>query len=180
MTSSELALLVREWADGGLSDEIDADSSIEAVAGHKLAIDTIRAALRDADSYLSQLAADAAIIPPGGEYLPGIGKVEQKWRPSGVKWDSEGLISLLVAQALDERRIDKETGEALEPEHAPVLRVLRECSSFETPSHSWRAGAVRERVTRAGRELDEYQEIDRNPDGSPVFIPYIKITKEAS
>lgn len=174
MTSSELAILVAEWAQGGLSDEIDADASLEAVLGHKLAITSIRAHLKDADEYLVDLVKDGA-IQKGGEVVDGY-HIEVKWRPGTIKTDGEGLVKALVAQARDERQIDPDTGEVLEPPEAPVVRVLTECAPLLTDSFGWRSGALKKRFTP--EELDEYQEFERDEFGNKKFYPYLKV-KEA-
>lgn len=72
--------------------------------------------------------------------VPNLGVVEIKSSVRRTGWDHESLWRAVVARALDERRIDPETGELLESEAETLSRVLRECS---TPS--WRVGGLRDR-----------------------------------
>lgn len=81
------------------------------------------------------------------------GYVEVKNGGKRVRWDSEELVRRVVALALDERKVDPETGE-YEREAEAVGRLLAECSSIANPSHSWRVTALR----KHGLDPDEYSE----------------------
>lgn len=61
--------------------------------------------------------------------VPGVGLVEAKKAVRRSGWRHAELIPVVVARALDERRVDEETGE-YEREAEAVARVLRDCISF--------------------------------------------------
>ena len=61
--------------------------------------------------------------------VAGLGVVEIKRRTKRTAWRHDELIPVVVARALDERRVDEETGEFEREAHA-VARVLRDCVSF--------------------------------------------------
>ena len=74
MKLSELAAQVEEYQRTGLDLEIESDFSIESLAGIKLAIDRIKAALRLSEDHLTLVMKDA--VPPDGEFIEGIGYVK--------------------------------------------------------------------------------------------------------
>lgn len=152
---AELPLPLRVMNDALAEYEADAlgpDPTIETAALARQAIATLRRTLAVIDDELVAFLVD--VLPKDGYEVPGIGRLKAKGSRRAPKWDGESLIKILVAQALDERRIDPDTGEVLEREADVVARVLGECSSITNPSHSWRTTALRARNI----DLDEYME----------------------
>lgn len=156
MNAPELAASCLSYARSGLDEDIERDPSIEGLALVKLSLDRCRRALSEAEAQLVDVMADA--VPPDGEWIEGVGKVEIKHSPKSAKWDSDALIALIRAQAQDERRVDEATGEYEDPVSA-FERAIRECSSIENPSHSWRVTAIKKRLPH-DRDLDEYRTVD--------------------
>ena len=76
------------------------------------------------------------------------GVIERSYA-SNKKWDSDSLIPVLVARALDDRIVDKSTGE-IEREATAVARVLKSCAGIGY----WRMTELKE----YGVEPDEYYE----------------------
>jgi hypothetical protein len=76
------------------------------------------------------------------EDLPAL---DVRWRRQGVQWDGQSLLPVLVARALDERRMDPETGEVQEREAEAIARVLKECTGLTNPSFQWRVGGLQKR-----------------------------------
>lgn len=91
--------------------------------------------------------------------LDGVGHVEVKHGANRKEWDNDALWRLVVARARDERKIDPETGEALESEGEAVGRVLGECMR-----PSWRLTPLRERDI----DPDEYCQV--SPGKTSVVI----------
>lgn len=91
--------------------------------------------------------------------LDGIGHIEVKHGANRKEWDNDALWRLVVARARDERKIDPETGEALESEGEAVGRVLGECMR-----PSWRLTPLRERDI----DPDEYCQV--SPGKTSVVI----------
>lgn len=82
--------------------------------------------------------------------VDGLGTVEIKRSIRYSEWDNDGLTRKLVALALDERKVDEETGE-YEPAWEAVARVLSEASR-----PSWRVTPLRDR----GIQIDEYCHVE--------------------
>lgn len=61
--------------------------------------------------------------------VPGVGAVEVKRSTKRSQWQWDDLIAHIVARALDERKVDEETGE-IEREGPVVARAMRDCLSF--------------------------------------------------
>lgn len=91
--------------------------------------------------------------------VPSLGEVEIKKSVKYQNWDNDGLTRRLVAMALDERKVDEETGE-YEPAWEAVARVLSECAR-----PSWRVTPLRARHL----DIDEYCQII--PDDYSVRLP---------
>ena len=79
----------------------------------------------------------------------GIGRVTRA-KSNNRKWDHDSLIPVIVARALDDRKIDKETGEVFEREASAVARVMAACAGIGY----WRLTALKE----YGIDPDEYYE----------------------
>ncbi len=95
-------------------------------------------------------------LKKGTTTFDGLPALDVGWRRQGTQWDGESLLPVLVARALDERRIDPETGEVQEREAEAIARVLKETSGITNPSHSWRVGALKARAI----DVDEYRATD--------------------
>lgn len=76
-----------------------------------------------------------------GVEVPGVGFLQAQKGGERKGWDHEGLIRTVVARGRDERRIDPETGEALESEAEAVVRALVECAGIR----DWRTTKLRAR-----------------------------------
>ena len=95
--------------------------------------------------------------------VEGLGVVESKRKTSRKEWDNDGLWRVIVARALDERRLDEESGE-YEPAHEAVARVLGECAR-----PSWRVTPLRAR----GVQIDEW--CIEEEDGWGIQLPPRKV-----
>ena len=93
-----------------------------------------------------------SLMPDRKVEVPGVGLVESKRRTKRTQWDHASLWRILTAYALDERKVDEETGE-YEPAEQAVARVLKECAA-----PTWRVTALRAR----GLQIDEFcvEEVD--------------------
>lgn len=90
----------------------------------------------------------------------GLGVVEAKRKTKRTAWRHDELVPVVVARALDERRLDEETGE-YEREAEAVARVLRDCISL---------GAGKITGLRArGITPDEY--CNEQEDGWSIQLP---------
>lgn len=81
--------------------------------------------------------------------------VATTFRPVAPKVDGDGLFRRVVAVGRDERRVDVETGEALESEGEAVARTIASVYPVTNSSVKPRSTALRER----GIDLGEYQEV---------------------
>lgn len=141
---------------------------IEAELGQVSGLPELCAALREVrdlkralgvwDDHLSDQIAE--LMPGKWDEVEGVGLVEVKRGAKRTKWDHDALSSLVVARALDERKLDESTGE-YEREAEAVSRVLRECAAFSY----WRVTKLRER----GIDPDEYAETQ--PGRVSVVLP---------
>ena len=108
-------------------------------------------AIRSCRSRLSKLdkAIEQELASVAGEkrfVIDGYGEFTVRRSTRRSQWENEALTRKVVALALDERRLDDETGE-YEPAHDAVARVLAECAR-----PSWRVTPLRAR----GIQVDEY------------------------
>lgn len=124
----------------------------------------ILVAVRDARAELATFARDveSELMAHAGEkrwVTDGVGEVLIRKSTKRSEWDSESLTRVLVARALDERRLNEETGE-VEPPWESVARVLSECAR-----PSWRLTPLRSR----GIQIDEF--CTERDDGWSVELP---------
>lgn len=56
-------------------------------------------------------------------------EVRSAWRPGTTKWDQQAILNALFERALENRQVNKETGE-IESEIEAVNRVVNECVSL--------------------------------------------------
>lgn len=82
----------------------------------------------------------------------------KKTKRNAWRWDE--LVPVVVARALDERKLDEETGE-YEREAEAVARVMRECVGFSS-------GKVRGLEARG---LDPAEFCTEEPDGWQIQLP---------
>lgn len=87
--------------------------------------------------------------------IEGVGVIQAKKGAERKGWDHEGLVRLVVALGRDERKIDLETGEALESEADAVVRALVECAGIR----DWRTTKLRSR----GIDPDEFCSVSYGP-----------------
>jgi len=159
------ASLVQYLHEFGSVAEAEYDESVHNTAAETaevLAI--ILAAIRDARADLAMLAKkiEQHLMAIAGEkrfVVTGLGEVAIRKQNRYTHWDNESLTRVLVALALDERRVIESTGE-YEPSHEAVARVLSECSR-----PTWRLEPLRAR----GIPIDEYCEVD--DQGHAVQLP---------
>jgi hypothetical protein len=162
MSASSLVQYLHEFSE---TAEAEYDESVHGTAAETpevLAI--ILAAIRDHRADLAALAKkiEGHLMAMAGEkrfLVAGLGEVEIRKQNRYTHWDNESLTRVLVALALDERRLIESTGE-YEPSHEAVARVLSECSR-----PSWRLTPLRAR----GIPIDEYCEVD--DQGYAVQLP---------
>jgi hypothetical protein len=88
-------------------------------------------------TFVETLEQRYAEVGPKQVTYTGVGNVEVKRATSRTQWDHEGLWAKVAAMALDERKVDPDTGE-FEREAEVVARVLRDCA---TPS--WKVTGLR-------------------------------------
>jgi|SRR5580765_3143861 len=162
MSASSLVQYLHEF---GLVAEAEYDETVHDTAAETAEVlALILAAVRDARADLATLGkkVEQHLMEMAGEkrfVVAGLGEVEIRSQTRYTHWDNEALTRLLVALALDERRLDQLTGE-YEPSHEAVARVLSECSR-----PSWRLTPLRARNI----PVDEYCEI--SSDGYAVQLP---------
>ena len=89
------------------------------------------------------------LLPKREMDFGGIGRVTCT-KSLNRRWDHDSLIPVIVARALDDRKIDKETGEVFEREASAVARVMAECAGIGY----WRLTALKQ----YGIDPDEYAE----------------------
>jgi hypothetical protein len=162
MTASSLVQYLHEF---GRVAEAEYDETVHDTAAETaevLAI--ILAALRDARADLSTLAkkVEQHLLAMAGEkrfVVAGLGEIDIHKVVKRTRWENEALTRVLVALALDERRLDEQTGE-FEPAHEAVARVLSECAR-----PTWRVTPLRAR----GIQVDEFCVEDF--DGYSVQLP---------
>ena len=165
MTASDLLLLITEYEQSGLDAELEADTSLESMVAIYDCLGRAKQALTRTEEHLIEVLHP--VVPPGGEHVPGIGRVEAHNVPGSVKWDSEAILNRLVAQALDERKVDEETG-AFERSALALHRVLLEATPILTASFGWRRTALKAR----GFQLDEFSEVG-------AWKPKVRIIRES-
>lgn len=132
-----------------------------------ISIDALVRLLIDIRDERAELAAQAAEYEqelisraPSKKFLiDGVGEVQIRHSLKRTDWDSEGLTRVLVAYALDERKLDEATGE-YEPGWEAVARVLTECAR-----PSWRVTPLKSR----GIDPDEF--CHSEPDHAAVQLP---------
>lgn len=115
--------------------------------------DAVRAlvAIRDLRYDLATTAGDIERVliannPARKFIVDGIGEVQIRKSMKRTDWDNDGLTRVLVAYALDERKVVESTGE-YEPAWEAVARVLSECSR-----PNWRVTPLKAR----GLAVDEF------------------------
>lgn len=120
---------------------------IEALAPLLSAVAVTRKRLAEVENGL----AEAVNKKMSKRVMTVAGVVLEQGGPSGSdKWDWDSLLPELVSRAADERRIDTETGEALESEVHAFVRVLTDIVSFQYA----RVGKVEEGTGLKGHGLD--------------------------
>jgi hypothetical protein len=162
MSAATLVQYIHEFSE---SAEAEYDETVHGTAAETpevLAI--ILAAIRDARADLSVLArkAEQHLLELAGEkrfMVAGLGEINIHGVIKRTRWENEALTRVLVALALDERRLDEQTGE-YEPAHEAVARVLSECAR-----PAWRVTPLRAR----GIQVDEFCQEDF--DGYSVQLP---------
>ena len=113
-------------------------------------LEDIRARKKELSYLESETVAEIANLnPPYKATYGGFGPITVS-KSKGKRWDHEAVWNVLMARALDSRRIDKETGEVLEREATAVRRVIEECAYIGY----WRLEPLRE----YGIDPDEYYE----------------------
>ena len=126
--------LADEWQR--LADSKDLDALVAF-------LDDLRRFARD-DLKVVELMAEARIVElwPGGGWCELAGRVvEIRSGSKSTAWDHDALFARAVALASDERPIDLETGECLEPEGVTVARVIADMAGISY----WRKTRLRER-----------------------------------
>lgn len=123
--------------------------------------------IRDIRADLAAIAAEVehtliALSTAKKFVVDGVGEVQIRKSMKRTDWDNEGLTRVLVAYALDERKLDESTGE-YEPGWEAVARVLSECSR-----PSWRVTPLKAR----GLSVDEY--CHEEPGFTSVQLPPTK------
>ena len=159
------ASLVQYLHEFGHVAEAEYDETIHGTAAETaevLAI--ILTALRDARADLATLAkkVEQHLLVLSGEkrfVVAGLGEIDIHRVVKRTRWENEALTRVVVALALDERRLDEQTGE-YEPAHEAVARVLSECAR-----PSWRVTPLRAR----GIDESEFCQVDY--DGFTVQLP---------
>lgn len=114
-------------------------------------LDTIRAERAALATFADRVERDLlAVMGDRKIVVPGIGEVAARKSIKRTKWQNHDLYVRVVARALDERKLDEETGE-YESEGSAVARVLEECAR-----PSWRLAPLR----ALGIDPDEWCETD--------------------
>jgi len=142
----ELSLLV-ERAD------LDQEKTIEVLCA-------IRDCRADLAIVAGELEQKFLATNPARRFQTPLGEVEIKKAKRYTHWDDEGLMKVVVARALDERAMDPETGEMLEPGWQTVARVISECAR-----PSWRLTPLR------ARGIDESEFCEVQEDGLSMRLP---------
>ena len=165
-TAADLLLMCAEYESAGIDAELEDNGfALEPMVQMYDALARIKQTIDRTLDHLTEVLHP--VIPPGGELIEGVGRVEATMRGGGVKWDSESILDRLLAQSMDERKVDEETG-AFEPSAHALMRVIKEASPITTPSHGWRKTALKKR----GLQLDEFSTV-------ASWTPAIKITRES-
>jgi hypothetical protein len=137
MNVDRFAAMVGAWCneiDTGVCDE---GRSVDDLARLLVVIRDARAALAVVADHVAAAFADQV---RGHEFVvDGLGVFAIRRSVRRTQWDHEALWLVVVARALDERKIDCATGEC-EPAYEAVSRVLAACVS-----PAWRVTALRER-----------------------------------
>jgi hypothetical protein len=163
---SDLSLVERMWAS--VHDSTHAMGEIDVLAKElddppNLA--SLLADLADLRRAVSEAykAVEQQYVATAGEKkmeVPGLGLVEIKKNTTYRQWQHDPLWARVSALALDERKLDPETGELLEREAETVARILRDCC---TPS--WKVTGLRAH----GIQVDEFCEVE--DEGWTVRLP---------
>ena len=160
-TVDQLQVDLPVWVD-------DTGPGFAELAGYLKAVEKAREGLKMVEAVLNELTEKAMPRDVKSIYLEGVGQVERHRTGSRKAWQSERLLPVVVARALDERQVDEDTGE-YEREAEAVTRVLAECARFEwrvgktpNPEKGEKGNALR----RLGIDPDDYS---TPPDG-PVKV----------
>ena len=104
------------------------------------ALQDVRAKKEELRDYERDLVEAIFKLMPQREMdVGGIGRITST-QAINRKWDHDSLVPVIVARALDDRKIDYETGEVLEREASAVARVMSECAGIGY----WRLTALEE------------------------------------
>lgn len=144
-------------------EQIDAEYESEHVLNPNEAVFRLMQ-IRGLKAHLADVAAEIERVliesaPSRKFVVPGIGEVQIRKSMRRTDWDNEGLTRVLVAYALDERKLDEITGE-YESAHEAVARLLTECSR-----PSWRVTPLK------ARGLDPSEFCHEEPDAVSVQLP---------
>lgn len=176
---AEIGSLV-EAADNYAKDELvrEIDARVNAISTALRELVALGESTDDPEVPLSLLFQLADVKRQAGDVykkveeaaLAVMGEKEIKVEPFGTfqsrkktkrtQWQWEPLVQVVVARALDERKLDEETGE-YEREAEVVARVMRECVGFSQ-------GKVK--GLRA-RGIDPGEFCTEEPDGWQVQLP---------
>ena len=121
-------------------------------------LDEVRAAraqLVEAESELVTMIANRAGVGTSIPDPAGDGGWRVRRKKGRVEWDHDALRRVVLARGRDARKIDHETGEALESEGEAVARVLMECAGVSY----WRVT----NLARYGVDADEYRATNPGP-----------------
>lgn len=132
----------------GLGEQPDFADVVEALRH----LSGCRRYLKESEELVSELAA--ALAPSRVTTVEGVGPVTKYGATvTRSEWENEAIWPRVVARARDERRMDPETGEALESETEAVIRVLK-----DVMSPTWKVGARdgSSGLRRLGLDPDEF------------------------
>lgn len=145
---------------GFCEDEYDEGLDEHSAETRAIILAALRDARADLGAFEKRVEADLLAISGKKRFVvEGLGEVEIRKRTKRTIWDNDGLTRVLVALALDERKVNEQTGE-YEPAHEAVARVLSDCAR-----PSWRVTPLRAR----GLQVDEW--CCEEPDGWSVQLP---------
>jgi hypothetical protein len=148
-----------EWLVDELGKYADRISSWLTTTPPETNDDTVRllVAVRDLRTDLafvaSELERDLLKNNPPKRFAVDGAEVEIKKSTTRNKWQNDDLMKVVVARALDERAMDPETGEMLEPGWQTVARVVSDCMR-----PSWRLTPLRSR----GIDPDEFCSVEES------------------
>lgn len=159
MSAASIHQTISEFAEG-VEIELDAarDKSIESLC---VILASLRECKRDLSVIEGQLVEEIGHLAGSRRsvIVEGLGYVEIKRAKTYSEWKNEDLTRVLVARALDERKLNEATGE-YEPAHEAVARVLSDCAR-----PSWRVTSLRGH----GVQIDEFCTV--NPGKLAVRLP---------